>query len=134
MACHLTYIRLTAQATIFDLTAYMDNMGVKPDNFDLTTRGRIGELEKMFSKSVTDENNAEYIAGIAEVVQYVEAAQQAMGKHLSHTHSLEGIVDDIASSSHAGVFGLASTYQHTESAGHYHDGTYHHHEHPKLEL
>lgn len=121
MACHLTYMRENRGVVIFDLMDYMNNMGVSISDFDATTQKRLKDLEALVGKGVTAESAAEYISGVAEVVQYVEAAQQAKGKQLDHTHSIDNIVHDIADSKYGVVLGLSEEHKHTlEHKKHHH--------------
>lgn len=128
MACHLTYIQNVQGAVVFDLLGYTNNMGVRPGDFGDAAKTRLKELGKLFEKGVTQENMVDYLSGIAEAIKYVEAAQMAKGKHLSHTHGIEDVVQDIVNSEHGITLGLRTAEQHPAEIHHEHG----HHSDKKL--
>lgn len=126
MACHLTYIEPVNGVIIFDMLAYMGNMGVKLDDFDEKTKSRIRGLGELFGDGIKKDNLAEYLSGIAETIQYVEAAQQAKGKHLEHTHTVESAIEDIINSEVGVYLGLREELGTHE---HHHEEQQHTHKH-----
>lgn len=133
MACHLKYIKQDDEVVIFDMLGYMGNMGVKPNDFDDATRKRLDELSDLLGKGIDENNLADYLSGIAETIQYVEAAQIAKGQHLDHTHTIDNVVQDIVNSEHGVYLGLRkeeeTEHYHTHK-GHTHGGEEHvHHAH-----
>ncbi|MBI4918384.1 hypothetical protein HY837_00510 [archaeon] len=126
MACHLTYINQNNGIVIFDMFGYMGNMGVNMNDFDNKTKTRLEELGTLLKGGIKEGNLADYLSGIAETIQYVEAAQIAKGNHLDHTHTIDSVVQDIVNSKYGALLGLREE-EHEHDHYHTHEGGHEHH-------